>query len=260
MSTTAATGDFDIGRVISLTFKAIGRNLPVFLLLSLIFAGIPAFAVSWLSLDVAKRALTGTAVGFDPNIIASAFGGGLVSLVTTYVLQGALVRGAIDDFNGRKADFGVCISNGLRYFLPLLVISILTSLGTAFGFILFIIPGFIFLVMWTVVVPAEVVEKAGIFGSFGRSRQLTKGHRWSVFALLIIYVILMGVVSAVAQGVTTPFLMSNDPGAAIGAALATAALQAVTSLFAAVGVTALYFELRRVKEGVGADQLAAVFD
>jgi len=37
-------------------------------------------------------------------------------------------------------------------------------------------------------------------------------------------------------------------------------LQVVVSSLAAAGLAAIYFELRQTKEGVGAEQLAAVFD
>jgi hypothetical protein len=37
-------------------------------------------------------------------------------------------------------------------------------------------------------------------------------------------------------------------------------LQVVVSSLSAAGLAAIYFELRQAKEGVGVDQLAAVFD
>ena len=42
------------------------------------------------------------------------------------------------------------------------------------GFLLLIIPGLILLTVWAVVVPSLVIDKAGIFGSFSRSADLTR--------------------------------------------------------------------------------------
>ena len=53
--------------------------------------------------------------------------------------------------------------------------------------------------------------------------------------------------------------MANDlwaPPYSIASAIA----GALVNLVSAVGIASLYFELRRVKEGVGVEQIAAVFD
>jgi len=47
-------------------------------------------------------------------------------------------------------------------------------------------PGLIVFTMWFVATPACVVERLGPFRSMGRSRQLTKGHRWKIFGTIVL--------------------------------------------------------------------------
>ena len=42
--------------------------------------------------------------------------------------------------------------------------------------------------------------------------------------------------------------------------LFTALTQAATTMISATGVAAIYYEIRQLKEGIGAENLAAVFD
>src|SRR3546814_8344703 len=49
--------------------------------------------------------------------------------------------------------------------------------------------------MWAVVAPALVEERTGVFGAFGRSRELTKGARWKVFGLELILLVAMWIVT-----------------------------------------------------------------
>src|SRR3546814_14393610 len=51
--------------------------------------------------------------------------------------------------------------------------------------------------MWAVVAPALVEERTGVFGAFGRSRELTKGARWKVFGLELILLVAMWIVTLV---------------------------------------------------------------
>src|SRR3546814_19979116 len=51
--------------------------------------------------------------------------------------------------------------------------------------------------MWAVVAPALVEERTGVFGAFGRRRELTKGARWKVFGLELILLVAMWIVTLV---------------------------------------------------------------
>ena len=60
------------------------------------------------------------------------------------------------------------------------------GLGILVGFILLIVPGLFLLTIWAVVAPVTVLERPGIFAAFGRSRELVRGHGWTVFGALVL--------------------------------------------------------------------------
>ena len=68
--------------------------------------------------------------------------------------------------------------------------------------LLLVIPALILYVMWFVAIPVCVVEQLGPFRSLGRSRQLTKGHRWKILGLLLVILIPALIVGAILGGIT----------------------------------------------------------
>jgi hypothetical protein len=254
MSTTSiSTANLDIGRVIQTTFGVIGRNFAVFALLSLCFAGIPALIAGFGQMGITNN--TGAGSNWVTWLVAS-----LVQFVALYVLQGALTHGTVLDLNGRKASFLSCLETGLRNALPLVALGIVTGIALVFGFIFLIVPGLMMLTAWAVTVPAMVVERRGVFEAFTRSADLTRGQRWSVFGLIVLYIVaswILGFIIAIPTGVmaATTGAITTWPGI-----VATAIASVLQGILAATGGAVLYFELRRIKEGVGHEELAAIFD
>jgi len=225
-------------------------------------SAIPAAVLGWLQTDML---LTAVETSTSPDVMSSFAGFAALSIIVTivfaYVLQAALTQGAVDDFNGRRADFPKALATGLHHFLPLIAIGLLAAVGFMAGFILLVIPAFILMVMWSVVVPAAVVEKTGVFGAFSRSAELTKGNRWNIFGLLLIY----GIVAAVIQlAVLVPaqvmLASAPDGGMFLTGVIITPIYTLLSSMIGGVGVASLYYELRLIKDGVGVDALALIFD
>lgn len=247
-------GYFDLGRVIQRTFTAISRNAAVFFGAGVVLVGAPnALIVFGQETTMMMESASGLFV------IAL---GWVLNLIGAFLLQGMVVKAAVNGFNGKPTAFGDAFDAGVRVVLPLLGLAIVVGVGTFIGYVLLIIPGLILTVLWSVAAPAVVVERRGVFESLQRSRDLTRGHRWQVFGLVVIYAVLSTLISLLASGI----------GVAMGGSFATGApvlwvnllVGPVVSLLSAVvasaGVAALYYELRTTKEGVGPEVLAAVFD
>ena len=244
---------FDIGRVVKRAFGSIGRNLGAFSLLTMLLVGIPDILAN------SGRMLSAGAPWLEGGALQGL--GSLINLVGVYVLQAALIHGVVADLNGRKASFGDCLATGFRFFLPVLAIAILTGLGVAVGLVLLIVPGVLLALAWAVNVPVEVVERRGVFGAFGRSAELTRGHRGAIFLLMFCYVIAMGIVSMVGLTLGGALTPENLQQGFSGATLAwMTVLNMIEGLIGAAGVASIYYELRSIKEGVGPEHLAAVFD
>jgi hypothetical protein len=68
--------------------------------------------------------------------------------------------------------------------LPLMGVSVLFAFGVFVGFVLFIVPGVILWVIWSVVAPVTLLERPGVLAAFGRSRELVRGNGWPVFGVI----------------------------------------------------------------------------
>jgi hypothetical protein len=187
------------------------------------------------------------------------FGSMAASWIGGAFLHAALTHGAVVQFGGRTPGVGECMAAGLRFFLPIIAIILLNGLGVGFGFVLLIVPGLMLMTAWFVIIPAAVVERVGIFGAFSRSGRLTKGHRWAIFFL----VFLMGFANYVVQVFeiqVSRALLEAGLSRFWAVAVPFVLITPFAWVIWIVGVSSIYFELRHIKEGVQADQLAAVFD
>lgn len=252
-STGARRGAFDLGRVIQRTFTSISQNAAVFFGAAVLLVGIPSALAAFGQGD-----LLTTASGSSFLFVAF---GSVLYLVGLYILQGVVVKAAVNGFNGKATSFDSAFGVGIQMFLPLLGLGIVAGLGMGLGFMALIVPGVILTVLWSVAAPAVVVEKRGIMESLQRSRDLTRGYRWPVFGLLVIYIVLTWIVGGAVGGLNLALGGSFDASPNLGLNLITTPIVNVLSgVVASAGVAALYYELRTAKEGAGPEDLASVFD
>jgi hypothetical protein len=276
MTTIAISPSFSMGRVINRLFGAVGRNFATFLLLSVLLVGLPSTILAFVQLGLMGSLWTSAAGTiqnfFSPASLSLLFVGFLVGTAANCVLQGAVIHGVISDLSGQRASFGDCLSTGLRFLLPLIGIGIVAAVGCLLGYMVFIVPGIILAMAWMVAAPAEVAERVGVVRALGRSLELTRNHRWAIFGLAVLFVIVQYIVQ---------ILLNSVLGVAFGASATLSALsgapkafqtylmvQSIAGLIArtllasvsSAGVAALYFELRETKDGVGAENLAKLFD
>jgi hypothetical protein len=275
----AATG-ISMGRVIGRLFEVLGRNLLLFLLLSALLVGLPTGVFAYVQLSVMTPLLTpGTPAGDPSALMASLFSplrigigvaAWLASIIGNAVLQGAVIHATVSDLSGKRPTFGECLGTGFRFFLPLVAIGVIFAICFVFGLLIFIVPGVLLALAWCVAAPAEVMERKGVFGSFGRSVELTRNNRGAIFGLAIAF----GIAQWIVQTLLSTVMSVGMGGYAAAAGPSSSAFQnlfvvqmvinlVVATVFASVGqagIASLYSELRHAKEGVGVEQLAAVFD
>ena len=169
---------------------------------------------------------------------------GLVNLILSLFFVGAVVGLVRDIQDGRRDEgLGSLFRSVGPVFFPLLAVSILAGIGIAIGLVLLIVPGLILITIWAVIVPVCVLERPGVFASFGRSRDLVRGHGWPVFgALVLAWLISLGL-AIVGAIIATPL---DDPGRAVVSWILTALTMPLFALVCAV----LYFRLRGADEPV----------
>jgi hypothetical protein len=260
MAVTDSAAQFDFGRVTSRTFGLVGRNFVPFAVLSLIFAGLPAAVV----MSVQPAMMAGAAASQDQtSLLLIIYGAVFVSYLAGLVLSAALTRASVDDLSGKPVAIGSALSTGLALILPMLGLGIVMGVAIVFGLILLIVPGIYLALRWAVAAPALVVERPGIFKAMERSAVLTQNHRWAILGLIVLYAIAafilqMIVMLAIPGGMVAMSGLSGEAPPIIAIVLLTA-VSVVTSMVATVGVAAIYFELRQIKEGVDVTELAKVF-
>ena len=101
-----------------------------------------------------------------------------------------------------------------------------------------IVPGLFLMTIWAVVAPVIVLERPGVFAAFGRSRELVRGHGWTVLGALVL-VFLIVIAAAIVAGIVGVAL-----GGGVGEAIAGWVLNALVQPLAAVTATVIYFALR----------------
>jgi hypothetical protein len=184
---------------------------------------------------------------------------GLVSMVVNtaamiFVIQ-TLTYGTVQGLRGRSVSIGDCLIQGGRRLPVGIVVGFLAYLGIVLGAVLLIVPGIILFTMWSVALPANTVESTGILASLSRSQELTRGRRWRVFGTVLVPILI--------SAVTSWLLMGIFGFRALGLQtfqIVSWLVHGVEQAFSVCVFATLYSYLRRDKEGVDIEQVAAVFD
>ena len=243
MQEPTISAQFGVGSVLSRSFATLFKNPLVFFGLTLI-ATLPPHLVQ---LAVPAGPLEELAL---PSIVAA-----VLSMICSFVVQGAIAYAVYQELRGRKAGFGSALSSGLARVGWLILAAFLVSLGIGIGLVLLVIPGLILMCLWSVTIQACVVEKLGPLASMGRSAQLTKGYRLPIFGLLLIVGVANYAFTMLAGYLGMTLFSTPVAFALIGGILAM-----LPSAFNNVMSAIIYSDLRAVKEGVTLDSLANVFD
>ncbi len=173
--------------------------------------------------------------------------GSLISIIAAFVLQATLVK-AVQDVRDGRADLSVSqtLSQAMPYIARVASASILAGIAITIGLLLIIVPGLFLITIWAVIVPVIIIEQTGALASFGRSRNLVRGHGWHVFGTLVLVYIIMLVVNIV-LGV----IFSALPHV-VGSGLSSVISGTLISPFLALVVTLVYYRLVGVWAGAGA--------
>lgn len=239
----------DIGKVISMTFSAFLQNIGPFVGIALI-VGLPSTIVE----IFAFWGIDTNAFEFSPNFLIGIIATPLIGMAETAIVSSAIIYGVVKYLNNEKFTFSDCISTAISKIIPVVLVTILSGIAVGFGILLLIVPGIIFMLKFYVAVPTVVVENTPVMKALGRSSDLTHGHKWSIFALIIIVAIISGALGGVI-GKSTSFI---DMGTLVPR-LSNYITTSVTSAFGATLIGVLYYNLRYLRDGIDASELAKVF-
>jgi hypothetical protein len=222
----------------------------------LLFVGItaiPQLVVLLLHLAGAGMAVSGQAVGLGATLIFI----GLASFVAIEISHAATVMAVSDLHLDRPTSIGSAYNAAKGSMLRVIGITLAVGIAAGIGFIFLIIPGIYLLLMWSLAIPATVLEGGGLGPSTNRSQALTKGSRGRIFVIYLLLAILALVVSYIIE---LPLLMVAGIGARGNPSGTLAMMQVMqgvgtflsTSLvgpLATIALTLIYYDQRVRKEG-----------
>jgi hypothetical protein len=269
---------FRIGRVLSESFATMGRNLPLCGLLVLIFDVVPTVGFRLWSWALIEHGV--------PKASSQAWILAIVHAVSNMGLAGmlqiAVAFMVMEDSRGREPKLRDCMAVAGKRMLSAAVVGLIANavlnnsgliywraIGSPFrllghiplllgdgilmaGVAVASIPGIVLWVRWFVAIPVIERERPGILKSLGRSRDLTKGSRWSLAMFWL----------ATFGAVLPAFLISRYWVRPLGATSRVSFDEltvAADSFVTAVVMAVTYVELLRVKEGIAVEDVTRIF-
>ncbi|MBC6440051.1 MAG: hypothetical protein GDA49_06510 [Rhodospirillales bacterium] len=260
-----------IGRGLSTFFANIARFVPLMLAASL-----PGIVLALLLpvFPVDPALLNATNAADAMEVTGSSAVGGLAMIVVfmgcAMWISAGVTYGVVSHLRGRSAGGTEILVRSLSS-VPRLLLLVLVAIPVVIVLILLniillnVIPvlgaiAFVVIVFWLyamfwVAVPAIVVEGGGPIAGLGRSAQLTRGHRWSVLGVILLWTVLslaIGLVLSLllaGMGMAVSPLGGGAPSIVVVLiySIVEAVLLGLGASVAAVG----YHDLRIVKEGGG---------
>lgn len=255
VSATAATapqGEFRVGAVMSRALAILSSNVLKFLPLTAIVAlpDLGALISPGLVNGAAQR---NPQAVFTAGVVMAFLASIIVFTFLNVLTQAVVLYGSFQALRNRPVRIGESLQKALSRVLPIIGLSLCVAIGGVFGLLFLIVPGVILMLMWSVALPACVVERLGPFQSMSRSSALTKGHRWKLLGIFLIIAVVNGVVGGVLPRILVGL------GLAI-AVIATMIWHALVGAYQSIVVAVAYHDLRVAKEGVDIEHIASVFD
>jgi hypothetical protein len=238
---------FTVGSIVGRTFSVWKQNFGVFAAVSLLLQA-PMLINALFADPRPRRELSGGQVVMT-----------FVGYFLTLVLTGALTFGVLQAFAGKSVEFGGMLRTGFGKSWRIFVVSFGVGIFTILGALALFVGAFVVMCALWVAVPAAVAEPDSAESALKRSRDLTKGHRLTIFLTLLIFMLLTMSVAMVLGFVGASALRD---GTAMPKVFMVGA-QVFSLVLGGLGATApavAYHDLRVLKEGASTAELAAVFE
>lgn len=280
---------FSIGDVLSNTFSTYGQNVVSFSVFYACCMIVPAILGTIAATPVFIWMST---LGSTSGVVISAIVGiGLGLFIFAMIMAGFLgvIHGAVSSMDGQRPSIGSCLSAGLNSMfkgilaslvatialvIALLPIILMATAGAGGITIVLIVAFYVGMIIAACVYfPIGGViakESRGVFASFSRAADLTRGNRWRIFGMFLVWIIISFIGTALLflvmniLGVSPANLMASEfeldgvPGV-LNLIIYLLYMLAVYVL-SSVNVGVLYVRLRDIVDGIGPGAAARVFE
>jgi hypothetical protein len=184
----------------------------------------------------------------------------LLSAISILLATAVCFKAVADAYLGVEPDWRRSLRFAVRRLGGLLGVAVLGGLLVALATIALVVPGIWLFVMYSVAVPALLLERIGAWSALRRSFRLVRGRWWPTAGALLVGYLLIGIIGALVTGVimVVPSLVAEDNTlvGALGSVVGGTVGSVLTTPYSAAVVTLLYFDLRVRKEGLDLQLIA----
>lgn len=194
-----------LDRSLSIYSAGIEKFFTIFLLLNIINTLLFRVVFSLMPLPTLSYDLTSASnlldwlinYGVSAVLIASILF--MIAWLTANIGNGLVIYYISGVIEGRKADMQRSIKIMPHFLSRLIITSIITGALIILGLILLIFPGLLVALIFSLSIPALIIEDLGVFSSMRRSKELTDGVWWKTFKLLLATSIILAVAYFLAE-------------------------------------------------------------
>jgi hypothetical protein len=176
------------------------------------------------------------------------------------IATGAGTYAISERYLGNDVTIGQALSRVLKSLWTLSVAQLAAALWVFIGFVLLVVPGILWSLSYSLVVPAVLIEDQKAAAGLRRSWELVKGNRGKVFAVLVVVSALQWLLGF---GVGNLSKLVLDVESSSGSFLRSALKDVTTIFLTPLGIIAdilLYYDFRIRKEGFDLEMLSRAFE
>ncbi len=196
------------------------------------------------------------------------FGGALLAMAAAAASQAATVVAVSHVYLDRPASIMDSFSRVKGEIFGVIGMSLLIGIAAGLACLLLIVPGILLVVMWSLAVPAKVLENLGATDAMTRSSDLTKGDRGRVFVIWLLFIILGFAVGMLlrwpvemAAGIRSIFAMRfATPGWQAAILASTFVSECLVGPLATIAFSLVYYDERVRKEAFDLQLMMTTLD
>ena len=290
------TGKISIGEVLRGTYSTYRSNFVTLSLTIIVIMAVPMVLFEMFLMPHISNPVKMEQAFSDPALLVQIIGLYFLFIIAYFAATLGSAFGSVEAQEGTRSTIVKCLSAGFRGTFPMLVISVLlvlltfippvafgavsvlifsgplaTSLVPAFAILAGILLVFYISVIWSPVMAVVAFEKSGPIAALKRAPQLTKGNRWRLLALTLIWIVLIGglslltgPISALVAGnelsILEPKPIGFGDARAIMGSTVMYLISVVVYVLGGVFPAAVFFNLREAREGMTPNRAASVFE
>ena len=186
-------------------------------------------------------------INYLANVIPVVAVFAITGWVITTLSSGIAVKCSYDMLEGTPPSLRRGLSFALSSITALLTTGLIVGALTVLGLILFIIPGVIIAVMFSLTVQVIIIERLGVARGLRRSRELVAGRWWKTFAVLLLVLLTTAVAYLAGDAIVGSLGAPFDGAVETARLVTTSILTSLVQPLQPIALTYLYYSLR-IKE------------